>query len=292
MSPNSGKGLPTADPSPASGGDSWKKQLSLSSEGLWISQQVSPVSYHAEDNENYFRVEADSFWFRHRNDCLLEIFRRFPPPGVLFDIGGGNGFVAFDLNQKGYPTVLLEPGRAGALNAKKRGVPEVICSTLQEAGFPDHSLPAAGLFDVLEHIKDPRSFLKILKSKMQKGGRIYLTVPTYTWLWSAEDTRAGHFHRYTRPELTRLLQAEGFQVEYATYFFSPLIIPIFLARAFPYRIGWIRTLSGAQKLSEHRSQGRLLKPLLSAYLKWERNRLSRSTIGFGSSCLLVAQSPE
>jgi SAM-dependent methyltransferase len=268
----------------------WIQNLSLSSEGLWVSPKTSPVSYHTEDNENYFRVEAESFWFKHRNDCLLEIFRRFPPGGVLFDVGGGNGFVASDLNQKGVPTVLVEPGPAGARNAKVRGVPQVICSTFQDAGFADHSLPAVGLFDVLEHIEDDHFFLKILKTKLKKKGRIYLTVPAYPWLWSAEDARAGHYRRYTRGNITRLLLSEGFHVDYAAYFFGILILPIFMARAIPYRLGLVRTLSGTQKLSEHQAPTGLFHSFLNVYLKWERKRLSRGIMRWGSSCIITAQS--
>ncbi len=270
----------------------WTGNLSLSSEGIWVSPNASPVSYHSEDNDNYFRIEADSFWFAHRNNCIAQVLQRFPPQGILFDVGGGNGFVSLGLNQNGFLTVLVEPGHDGARNAKARGVRQVICSTFQDAGFPDYSLPSVGLFDVLEHIEDDHSFLKFLKLKLQKGGRIYITVPTFQWLWSAEDSRAGHYRRYTKKGICDLLRAEGFQVEYSTFFFSLLVFPIFLTRVLPYRLGLVWKLAGTQQLSEHRSLKGPLYRLLQGFLNWERKRIAQGTIGFGSSCAVVAKSCE
>ena len=54
------------------------------------------ISYPEEGNEACFQIEDQSFWFRHRNNCIQELVRKFPPngKGPIFDVGGGNGFVA------------------------------------------------------------------------------------------------------------------------------------------------------------------------------------------------------
>ena len=68
------------------------------------------ISYPDEANEMCFRIEENSFWFRHRNNCIIEVVKQFPPKGIFFDIGGGNGFVAKELEKNGIETVLVEPG--------------------------------------------------------------------------------------------------------------------------------------------------------------------------------------
>ena len=40
----------------------------------------------------------------------------------LFDIGGGNGFVANYLSKKGFETILVEPGIDGCINGRERGL--------------------------------------------------------------------------------------------------------------------------------------------------------------------------
>ena len=189
------------------------------------------VDYPDEGNAFCFQVEDHSFWFQHRNACILAVMSRLPPGGVLFDIGGGNGFVARALVAAGLPAVVVEPGPEGARNARSRGLDPVICSTLDDAGFAEGALPAAGLFDVLEHIDDDRAVLQQLATLIAPGGRLYVTVPAYQWLWSTEDAISGHHRRYTTRGLARVIRAAGFTVEFSSYLFWPLPLPILLLRA-------------------------------------------------------------
>ena len=168
------------------------------------------MSYPSEGNETCYLIEDESFWFRHRNHCILECMRAYPPTGAVFDVGGGNGFVSLGMQNSGYECVLVEPGVAGACNARDRGLADVICSTLEDAGFPAHSLPAIGIFDVVEHIEDEQRFLRHLRELLRPGGRIYVTAPAYRWLWSSDDDFSGHFRRYTRASLVREMNRAGF----------------------------------------------------------------------------------
>ena len=211
--------------------------LELSPGGVWTARSVSPVSYPESGNDINYAIEDSSFWFRHRNACILEAARLFPPPGTIFDIGGGNGFVARALQRAGLEAVLVEPGPIGAANAVRRGVRHVVRAAFGDAGFLQGSISAIGLFDVLEHIEDQHRFLASVERCLVPGGRIYITVPASQWLWSREDLDAGHFRRYSVADLSRALQDAGLAVEFATHFFGFLPLPELFARALPYRLG-------------------------------------------------------
>src|SRR5580698_4932793 len=113
--------------------------LELGEHGIWFCKGNSNVSYPSAGNENCFQVEDHSFWFQHRNRCISSIVRGFPPAGALFDLGGGNGFVSLGLESAGWESIVVEPGRMGAINARKRGLANVICATLEDADFRSHS---------------------------------------------------------------------------------------------------------------------------------------------------------
>jgi SAM-dependent methyltransferase len=259
--------------------------------GIWLAGGGEPVSYPPHGNATYFQVEESSFWFQHRNVVLAAVLRHWPPTnGVLFDVGGGNGYVARVLQDLGITVVLVEPGPDGAANARRaRGVTHVVCSRLQEVGFPPGSLPSVGLFDVLEHIQDHRRFLQEVHDLARPDSRLYLTVPAYRFLWSAEDNEAGHFRRYTRRSLSRVLTTAGFEVEYASYFFSMLPLPILLLRALPSRLGLRRKMTAKWTLVEHTnlaSQSWLLRMLL----RREQRRIeSGRVLRFGGSIVAVAR---
>ncbi len=248
------------------------------------------ISYPEGGNALYREVEEDSFWFQHRNECLLAAFRRLPPEGAIYDVGGGNGFVARALQDAGYDPVLVEPGPVGAENARRLGVKRVIEGTLEGADLPDGSLPAAGIFDVLEHIEDERGFLAALHRHLRPGGRLYLTVPAYASLWSVEDEIAGHFRRYGRRSLASSLDAAGFEIEYLTHLFWLLPLPIALLRALPSRLGFRPTDNRAATLREHGADIGIAGRLVAAALAWEPRAIAAGrTIPFGGSLLCVAR---
>jgi SAM-dependent methyltransferase len=207
--------------------------------GIGYSSDRERISYPEEGNEACFEVEDRSFWFRHRNACIVEMVRIFPPrgKGPIFDVGGGNGFVAKGLMDAGWDVVLVEPGPSGASNAKKRGVEHVVCGTTHSAGFQAGSLPAIGVFDVVEHIEDDLGFLRHLWDLLEPGGMLYLTVPAYNFLWSHEDVDAGHFRRYSLRQIEQKLVHACFEMTHSTYIFQWLVVPVGLFRVLPYRLG-------------------------------------------------------
>lgn len=253
------------------------------------------MTCHYPDSGNDWSatVEDRSFWFRHRNRFLTDVMRRFPPATPLYDVGGGNGVVAAALRDAGIPAIVVEPGAAGVRRANERGL-EAICATLETAGLAPASVPSIGLFDVLEHIEDGVAFLASASRLLKPGGRMYVAVPAYEILWSAEDDHAQHFRRYTARRLRRELTEAGFGVEYTTYMFALLPLPILLMRTIPYRLGRARAFTAEGFQSDHGAAGTtgttlaLLEGVHALELAVART-LGR--LPFGGSVVAVAQKP-
>ena len=208
-------------------------------------------------------------------------------------MGGGNGFVAKALQDSGLDVVLIEPGFAGSANAKRRGVNHVVCSTLQDAGFHANVLPAIGLFDVLEHIEHDQVFLGDIWKYLIPGGRVYLSVPAWPQLWSYEDVDAGHRRRYTIQEICESIRSCGFEIEYATYFFGFLVLPIFLFRRLPFSLGITGKKSFAERAPrDHHIKSPLIGSIMGQLANRELKRIrARVRMRFGASCLVVAKKP-
>ena len=64
-----------------------------------------------------------------------------------------------------------------------------------------------------------------------------MKLPSYNILWSQEYVNAGLYKRYAISSIYRLLKDSGFKIEYSTYIFSILPIPIFLFRVLPEKKG-------------------------------------------------------
>jgi SAM-dependent methyltransferase len=259
-------------------------------DGILFSKNESKISYPQSGNENYFQVEENSFWFSHRNNCIAEGVLRYSSDSLFFDIGGGNGFVASGLENKGISTVLVEPGVQGCLNAQKRNLKNIVCSTLENASFNDNALPAIGLFDVIEHIDDDVEFLTRVHRSLIENGLVFITVPAFKTLWSNDDIKVGHFRRYTKKELEGKLKSIGFKIEYSTYIFSVLIVAVFLFRALPTKFGSSKKPSFAGHKNSHKSKNGIIARALNKVWEFELDKIrNRKIVPFGGSCFVIAR---
>ena len=84
--------------------------------------------------------------------------------------------------------------------------------------------------DVLEHIADDQAVLNEAKRVLKKGGRILITSPGLSFIWSAHDTEQGHKRRYTRRNIKKLAQNSELKVEFISYFNFFLSPPIIIIR--------------------------------------------------------------
>ena len=260
-------------------------------DGIWFSKDSKEISYPEEGNMNCFEIENDSFWFKHRNNCIITAVEKFSPNEIFFDIGGGNGYVAKGLENKNIQSILVEPGIKGALNAKKRGLQNIICSTFEHAGVKPNSCKAIGLFDVVEHIKDDKIFLKSINTILDYKGLVYITVPAFSFLWSNEDDDAGHFRRYSIKQISDTLKSVGFEIEYATYIFSILPIPVFLFRKIPSSLGLHNNSKNLDKHKKEHSQNKgVLTTILDRIWKKELTYIKqKKKIPIGGSCFIIAR---
>ncbi|HQZ64762.1 MAG TPA: class I SAM-dependent methyltransferase [Planctomycetaceae bacterium] len=261
-----------------------------SEDGVWRNTDIEVISYPSDGNDTCFRIEEDSFWFLHRNRIIGSLVSNFCSKGVFFDVGGGNGFVAKALQDQGQTTVLVEPGGPGVANAMKRGVINVVQSMWSPETVHAGVAAAVGLFDVVEHIEDDLQFLQGVRETLAPNGLVFITVPAFAWLWSNEDVHAGHFRRYTLSQLHVLLQKAGFHVEFSSYFFSPLTLPIFLLRSIPSFIGLRTKVDSATTIREHTQKPGMVGTVIGKTLSWEAARIARGNqIFVGSSCVIVGR---
>lgn len=261
--------------------------------GFWAADASAAVSYPDGYHDFHFALEDASFWFRHRNRVIVAAVRGLPPAGgPIADVGGGNGYVTRGLEEAGFDAVLIEPGLAGVLNARRRGVRNVIRATAEGSGVRDGCLGGFGMFDVLEHVADDVGFLAMLGRKLAPGGRAYVAVPAFNALWSAEDDRSGHFRRYTVGSLGRALAAAGLVVEYGTYFFWCLPGPVLALRVLPTLLGLRRSFAPGLFRREYWPYDGRVTRAVEGVLAAELALVGRGrAVPFGSSCLVVARRP-
>lgn len=186
--------------------------------------------YPADQHDRIAKLEATSFWFRCRNQIIMQVLNHFfPSPENLLEVGCGTGFVLAHI-AKSLPGIDLVGAEAypSALEYAKERVQDAELVQLDIYRLPySEEFKIVGAFDVLEHMSDDMSALRQIYGATQKGGGVILTVPQHPWLWSALDDMAGHKRRYTRQGLKNKVEAAGFKVAYMTSFIT-LLLPLMI----------------------------------------------------------------
>lgn len=67
--------------------------------------------------------------------------------------------------------------------------------------------------NVLEHIEDHEKAARHMRQLLKPDGKLVILVPANPAIYSGLDEDLGHFRRYTREELRRVLEVAGYKVE-------------------------------------------------------------------------------
>ena len=182
------------------------------------------AAVHAEEDRAHW-------WFIGRRAVILaEMARRLPAGRArMAELGCGSGGMLEALARFG-TAVGVETDAALRARAQERGL-DVRVGALPDA-IPLHPgrWDAVCLFDVLEHVDDEAGALAACRRLLVPGGRLFVTVPAYAWLWSRHDELLGHRRRYTARGLRQVAERAGFTVERLTYFNTILAPPIMAVR--------------------------------------------------------------
>ena len=131
----------------------------------------------------------------------------------VLDFGAGNGRFAGALHEHRRDVHALEPDPDLRDKIEAKGI------HTQESldRIEDRQYQGVYSINVLEHLEDDAAFLRSFYRCLEPGGQLFIYVPAFPVLFSANDARVGHVRRYTRSVLVNRIRDAGFVVERAAY---------------------------------------------------------------------------
>lgn len=228
-------------------------------------------------------LENEHWWYRGRRRILETALERLiGPASRTLTIGVGVAREAEMLAHR-YRLVAIDKAEIDPHCAKLALAAQAEATELP---FHEACFDAVFVFDVLEHIEGEVNTLNEVRRVLKPGGMLLMTVPAYMLLYGRQDIISEHKRRYRRSKLCRLLERQGFDVCYATYFNTLL---------FPF-IGTYRITRRLLRLDGIGPRGdfdvrlpRPLERLLEELLSLERHVIDRSAFPFGVSILVSAR---
>ncbi len=233
-----------------------------------------------------FRVEQSHWWYAGRRKILAsfleDICRRVTDrrPRIL-DVGCGTGANLLMLSQYG-DAEGVDVSEDALAFCRERGLEKVKLGAAEKLPYDDGTFDLVTALDVVEHLDNDLAGLREMRRVLRPGGHVVLFVPTFMFLWGLQDDVSNHRRRYRLPELRRVLEQAGFEIERTTYANITFFLPILLARK-------LMRVTGIKAESENNINVSAFNGLLGGMLGAESVVLKYMNIPFGVSGLCVAR---
>ena len=233
-----------------------------------------------------FRVEQEHWWYTGRRKILTgfveEICRQVTDrrPRIL-DVGCGTGANLLMLSEYGEAEG-VDISEAALAFCRERGLDKVRLGAGEKLPYEDGTFDLVTALDVVEHMDDDLAGLREMRRVLRPGGRVLLFVPTFMFLWGLQDDVSNHRRRYRLPELRRVLEQAGFEIERTTYANITFFLPILVMRQ-------LMRLTGLKADSENNINVTALNGVLGGVFGAESWLLKFMNLPFGVSGLCVAR---
>ncbi len=108
----------------------------------------------------------------------LDVIESFTPAkkGTLLDVGAATGFFLKLAVDRGWSGIGIEPSAHASAIGREKGL-DVRTTTFQADSIPPASVDVITLWDVIEHVPDPRAVLQAAYRALRPGGLVAINTP-------------------------------------------------------------------------------------------------------------------
>ncbi len=232
-------------------------------------------------------VEDHHWWYRGLRTFIADRWAEFgPPPGArILDLGCGTGANMAMARQWGSVTGADIEWRAVHMT-RDRGLSQLVQADALRLPFKADAFDAVLGMDLLYHRFVPNQVeaLREIATTLRPGGRIFVNVPAYQWLYSSHDESTFTGKRFTRREMVRYASEAGLETVWAGYWNTTLFPPI-------VGIRMMRKWTQPKASDLGMSGGATANRIFGAALGIDRALTRIAPLPFGLSIFLVLEKP-
>jgi cyclopropane fatty-acyl-phospholipid synthase-like methyltransferase len=176
--------------------------------------------FSGEHLTGYDSYEADAELYEKTFAHRLKLIRRFKKGGKLLDIGCGLGYFLNVAQRAGFDVYGLDVSAYAVDRCRDLFPGRIKAGVLAPNLFPAKTFDVITMFDLFEHVYNPRAFLSLLSSIASDDGIVVITTPNHRSLLSRLSGRKWisykipeHVYYYT-PDTLRRMAAPDFKIDY------------------------------------------------------------------------------
>lgn len=174
---------------------------------------------YTEDQSN-----LDEKLFKSHSYCLTIIEYFNNSKGKLFDIGSGNGHLLSAAKKGGWQPEGYDVDCKTVEKVSQRIGLKIYCGNFVNIELPKENYDAVTMLHVIEHLKKPIDYLKIVESILKKGGILFIALPNI-------QSRSGLLKLLLEKiKLKRKNVAAYYDTQHHLWFFTPYTIRFVLEK--------------------------------------------------------------
>lgn len=219
-----------------------------------------------------------------RNSNLFRLVASAVCGKSVVDVGCGSGSFVNILKEGGKHIIGIEPNSGmRELAAKINPEISIIPGRAEEIdGLLRKPVDTIVMIDVLEHIEKDIEQVKKVWTVLKENGEFVFVVSSHPFLYGKRDKQMGHYRRYSKKLLQKMLIDNGFRIQYIRHWNALGVLPYIVSEKVLRRP--LRA-----KLRESTKAGVLTKIVRKILHFWFRRVENNFDFGFGLSIIGVVK---
>jgi 2-polyprenyl-3-methyl-5-hydroxy-6-metoxy-1,4-benzoquinol methylase len=202
----------------------------------YVNPRLKEDKLHEIYTENYYRnvsfndAKSKKFfgydlYIEEKDDIVktfkrrLDVIEKHVKKGRILDVGCATGFFLELAKKRGWEVYGTDLSKFACNYAKKSGLKNIYCTELEKARFKDNMFDAVVIFDVIEHLPDPKKTLKEVRRILKHNGMVAITTPNIGSSvakilgkrWEEVRRVREHIYFFSTRTLSKMLETLGFR---------------------------------------------------------------------------------
>jgi len=239
---------------------------------VYVSPRPDPAELYALYGETYFHNSesgvvgysdyiADEANIRRTARRRLRHLERFIRPGRMIDVGCAAGFFIDEARGRGWQVEGLDVSSFAVEYTCQRFGLTAHLGSFTEAELPAGAFDLVTMWDVIEHVPDPKAYVRRAAELLRAGGVIVLATPDVDSIparlagrrWVGFKLSEEHIYYFSIKTLARMLDEAGFDVVNVRHVGKYVTLRLFVDRLgmyFPRLAGLLAFFERTFSLSE------------------------------------------
>ncbi len=216
---------------------------------IYVSPRPAAEELYALYGETYFHNNEsgvvgytdylkDERNIRKTSQRRLRHIEKFAQPGRMIDVGCAAGFFASEAQKRGWQVEGLDVSSFAVDYTRATVGIDAHHGSLTEVDLPESAYDLVTMYDVIEHVPDPKAYVQRVAELLRPGGIFELATPDVGSFparltgkrWIGYKLSEEHVYYFSIKTLTRMLDEAGFDVVHTRHIGKYVTMSLFVDR--------------------------------------------------------------